>query len=149
MRCQQLQQLKAETHDQQLSTTTADKTRHCRSSRQPSTESHKSDNICLFLSVLFSVCVIFVAVSSANVKQCRNVKKQVYQLSLIDRTTKLCCRQRLTITVINYSGRLSEFGCTVNAVDRPRSSLSRSRRTKSFRQSRVWDKVSEETTLIF
>ena len=36
------------------------------------------------------------------------------------------CRQSLTICAINYSGRASELGGTVNLVDRRRSSLSRS-----------------------
>ena len=49
-----------------------------------------------------------------------------YQLSLINPPTESCCRQKLTITVINYSGRVSELGGTVNTVYWRRSSLSRS-----------------------
>ena len=49
-----------------------------------------------------------------------------YQLLLINPLTESCCRQNLTITVINYSGRVSELGGTVNTVDWQRSSLSRS-----------------------
>jgi len=47
---------------------------------------------------------------------------------LLTRTTKSCCRQRLTICAINYSGRASELGGIVDLVDRRRSSLSRSER---------------------
>ena len=39
-----------------------------------------------------------------------------------------CCRQRLTIYAINYSGRASELGGIIDLVDRRRSSLSRSER---------------------
>ena len=41
------------------------------------------------------------------------------------RATKSCCRQSLTISAINCSGRASELGGIVNLVDRRRSSLSR------------------------
>jgi len=46
------------------------------------------------------------------------------------RATLSCCRQRLTITAINYSGRASELGGIVNLVDRRRSSLSRCERPR-------------------
>ena len=47
----------------------------------------------------------------------------------LTRATKSCCRQRLTICAINYSGRASELGDIVNLVDRRRPiSLSRSER---------------------
>ena len=53
-------------------------------------------------------------------------QKQLSAVSLT-RATKSCCRQSLTICVMNYSGRASELGGTVNVVDR-RPSLSRSKR---------------------
>ena len=43
----------------------------------------------------------------------------------LTRATKSYCRQRLTISAINYSGRASELGGIINLVDRRRSSLSR------------------------
>ena len=46
----------------------------------------------------------------------------------LTRATESCCRQRLTITVINYSGRASELGGTVSLVDHHWPSLSRSGR---------------------
>jgi len=48
----------------------------------------------------------------------------------LSRATLSCCRQRLTITAINYSGRASELGGIVNLVDRRRSSLSRCERPR-------------------
>ena len=44
----------------------------------------------------------------------------------LTRATKSCCRQRLTICAINYSGRASELGGIIDLVDRRQSSLSRS-----------------------
>ena len=46
----------------------------------------------------------------------------------LTRATESCCRQSLTITVINYSGGASELGGIVNLVGRRRPSLSRSER---------------------
>ena len=43
--------------------------------------------------------------------------------------TKSCCRQSLTISKINYSGRASELGGIINSVNQRWSSLSRSERT--------------------
>ena len=56
------------------------------------------------------------------------MRRNKYQLSLTDPRDGSCCRQSLTITAINYSGRASELGGTVNLVDRRRPSLSRSDR---------------------
>jgi len=82
-------------------------------------------------------------------------------------TTKSCCRQRLTICAINYSGRTSEFGGIINLVDRPDDSpvyhalsvhLSRAKLITRFddryavakySKSRVWSKIPEGSTLIF
>jgi len=47
-------------------------------------------------------------------------QQQVYSIH----TTVSCCKQSLTITVINYSSQTSELGGIVNTVDRGRSSLS-------------------------
>ena len=46
----------------------------------------------------------------------------------LTRATKSCCRQRLTICAINYSGRASQLGGIINLVDRQLPSLSRSER---------------------
>jgi len=46
----------------------------------------------------------------------------------LTRATKSCCRQRLTICAINYSGRSSELRGIIDLVDRRRPSLSRSER---------------------
>ena len=47
------------------------------------------------------------------------------------RATKSCCRQRLAICAINYSGRASELGSIIDlhVVDRRQPSLSRSERS--------------------
>jgi len=50
----------------------------------------------------------------------------VNQVSAV--ATKSCCRQRLTICAINYSGRASELRDVIDLVDRRRSSLSRCER---------------------
>ena len=41
----------------------------------------------------------------------------------MDTHDESCCRQSLTITVTNYSGRASELGGIANLVDRRRSSF--------------------------
>jgi len=46
----------------------------------------------------------------------------------LTRATKSCCRQRLTICAINYSGRASELGGIIDLVDRRQPSVSRSER---------------------
>jgi len=46
----------------------------------------------------------------------------------LTRATESCCRQSLTISATNHSGRASELGGIGNLVDRRRSSSSRSER---------------------
>ena len=54
--------------------------------------------------------------------------KEYNKYRLLARATESCCRQSLTISAINYSGRATELGGIVNSVDRRRSSSSRSER---------------------
>ena len=54
------------------------------------------------------------------------VRQVLNQVSAV--ATKSCCRQRLAICAINYSGRTSELGGIIDLVDRRRPSLSRCER---------------------
>ena len=78
-------------------------------------------------------CVVSVEILPIATQQCRNYTCTTSpELSIscrqLTRATKSCCRQRLTISAINYSGRASELGGIIDLVDRRRPSLSRSER---------------------
>jgi len=75
-------------------------------------------------------CVASVEILPIATQQCRNYTCTTsYEPSIscrqLTRATKSCCRQRLTICAINYSGRASELG---GIIDRRQPSLSRSER---------------------
>jgi len=67
-------------------------------------------------------CVVSVEILPIATQQCRN-----YLFEKLTRATKSCCRQRLTMYAINYSGRASELG-SIDSVDQRRRSLSCSER---------------------
>jgi len=77
-------------------------------------------------------CVVSVEILPIATQQCRNCLYDKswtkYRLSLLTRATKSCCRQRLTICAISYSGRALELGGIIDLVDRRRPSLSCSER---------------------
>jgi len=77
-------------------------------------------NAVLYGYVCIGAVSLFAGIVSRRVVSVRPLHPRLvykYQLPPINRATESCCRQSLTITVINCSGRASELGGIVNLVD--------------------------------